>query len=264
MLGLLREVERLREHQLSLRDRRRGLLEVETALREDRAEEARTLLGLQASALVHDAENAAMVVELLEEHLKAIHSLPAHRLYEALARAVRDAGRATGNQARLALLGGEVAADKRLLESLRGPLLHLVRNAVDHGIEDPAVRDAAGKHREGVITLRFEQQGNLLLVEVSDDGSRGPRAPAPGRRRRSPPPAAPAAQSRVITPSRCLPAASQAVITLRFEQQGNLLLVEVKPTTAAWTRSVSARPPSSGRLNRRPSSRPWTRRPCWS
>ncbi|HXC65179.1 MAG TPA: ATP-binding protein, partial [bacterium] len=95
---------------------------------------------------------------------------PARRLYEALARAVRDACRATGKQARLALLGGEVAADKRLLESLRGPLLHLVRNALDHGIEDPALRDAAGKHREGVITLRFEQQGNLLLVEVSDDG----------------------------------------------------------------------------------------------
>jgi len=170
VLGLLREVERLREHQLSLRDRRRGLLEVETALRDDRVEEARTLLGLQASALAHDAENAAMVVELLEEHLKAIHSLPAHRLYEALARAVRDACRATGKQARLALLGGEVAADKRLLESLRGPLLHLVRNALDHGIEDPALRDAAGKHREGVITLRFEQQGNLLLVEVADDG----------------------------------------------------------------------------------------------
>ena len=170
VLGLMREVERLREHQLSLRDRGRGLLEVEAALREGRVEEARTLLGLQASAMVHDAENAAMVVELLEEQLKAIHSLPARRLYEALARAVRDACRATGKQARLALLGGEVAADKRLLESLRGPLLHLVRNALDHGIEDPALRDAAGKHREGVITLRFEQQGNLLLVEVADDG----------------------------------------------------------------------------------------------
>jgi chemotaxis protein histidine kinase CheA/CheY-like chemotaxis protein len=83
---------------------------------------------------------------------------------------VRDACRVTGKQARLALLGGEVAADKRLLEGLRGALLHLVRNAVDHGIEAPEARDAQGKHQEGVITLRFEQQGNLLVVECSDDG----------------------------------------------------------------------------------------------
>lgn len=170
VLGMLRDVERLREHQLALRDRRLGLQRADRALAEGRVEEARTGLGLLATALAFDAENAATVVELLEERLKAIHSLPVHRLFEPLTRAVRDACRITGKQARLALLGGEVAADKRLLESLRGSLLHLVRNAVDHGIEDPAVRDAAGKHREGVITLRFEQQGNLLVVEVSDDG----------------------------------------------------------------------------------------------
>jgi two-component system chemotaxis sensor kinase CheA len=170
VLGMLRDVERLREHQLALRDRRGALQRADAALREGSLDEARTALGLLASALAHDAENAATVVELLEERLKAIHSLPVHRLFEPLTRAVRDACRITGKQARLALLGGEVAADKRLLESLRGPLLHLVRNAVDHGIEDPAVRDAAGKHREGVITLRFEQQGNLLVVEVADDG----------------------------------------------------------------------------------------------
>ena len=170
VLGMLRDVDRLREHQLALRDRRNALQRADAALREGRLEEARTALGLLASALAHDAENAATVVELLEERLRSIHSLPVHRLFEPLTRAVRDACRITGKQARLALLGGEVAADKRLLESLRGSLLHLVRNAVDHGIEDPAVRDAAGKHREGVITLRFEQQGNLLVVEVSDDG----------------------------------------------------------------------------------------------
>jgi chemotaxis protein histidine kinase CheA len=170
VLGLLRDVERLREHQLGLRDRRRELLRAAEALREGDLELARTILGQADASLGHDAENAATVIELLEERLKAIHSLPASRLLEPLARAVRDACRVTGKQARLALLGGEVAADKRLLESLRGPLLHLVRNAVDHGIEAPQARDAAGKHQEGVITLRFEQQGNLLLVECSDDG----------------------------------------------------------------------------------------------
>lgn len=170
VLGMLRDVERLREHQLGLRDRKRELERAELALKEGRLEEARTVLGALSASLAHDAENAATVIELLEERLKAVHSLPASRLLEPLARAVRDACRLTGKQARLALVGGEVAADKRLLESLRGPLMHLVRNAVDHGIEAPEVRDAAGKHKEGVITLRFEQQGNLLVVEASDDG----------------------------------------------------------------------------------------------
>lgn len=170
VLGLLRDVERLREHQLSLRDRRLGIARAATGIREGRVEEARTQLGLLEAALAHDVENAATLVELLEERLKTIHSLPLGRLQEPLARALRDACRQTGKQARLALLGGEIAVDKRLIESLRGSLLHLVRNAVDHGIEAPEVRDAAGKHREGVVTIRFEQEGNLLLVEVADDG----------------------------------------------------------------------------------------------
>lgn len=170
VLGMLRDLEHLREHQLGLRDRRRDLEQARQVLKGGRLEEARTRLGLLEAALAHDAENAATVVERLEERLKAIHSLPVGRLLEPLARTVRDACRLTGKQARLALLGGEQMVDKRLLEALHGPLLHLVRNAVDHGIEAPDVRDAAGKHKEGVITLRFEQQGNLLLVEVADDG----------------------------------------------------------------------------------------------
>jgi chemotaxis protein histidine kinase CheA len=170
VLGLLRDVERLREHQISLRDRRAGMRLALTDLGAGRIEEARTRMGLLESALAHDVENSATLVELLEESLKAIHSLPTGGLAEPLGRALRDACRATGKQARLAFLGGEVAVDKRLIESLRGPLLHLVRNAVDHGIEPPGVRDAAGKHREGVVSIRFEQEGNLLLVEVADDG----------------------------------------------------------------------------------------------
>ena len=174
VLGLLREVERLREHQLSLRDRKRELERLKLALRSNgpqAIQEALTLAGPLEAAMAHDAENAATVVELLEERLKAIHSVPVSRALEPLQRSVRDACRLTGKQVRLALVGGEVAVDKRLLEALRGPLLHLVRNAVDHGIEAPDLRDAQGKHREGVITLRVEQQGNLLVLEVADDGA---------------------------------------------------------------------------------------------
>ena len=61
--------------------------------------------------------------------------------------------------------------DRRLLEALKGPLIHLVRNAVDHGLEKPAEREAAGKHGEGVLLLRVELQGKLATVEMADDGA---------------------------------------------------------------------------------------------
>ncbi len=60
--------------------------------------------------------------------------------------------------------------DRRILEGLKGPLVHLARNAMDHGLETPEERDAAGKHREGALVIRVEQQGNLLFLEFSDDG----------------------------------------------------------------------------------------------
>jgi len=83
---------------------------------------------------------------------------------------VRDVCKTTGKLARLSVVGGEVSLDRRILESLRGPLVHLVRNAVDHGIESPEVREGRGKHREGALVIRVEQQGNMLFIEVSDDG----------------------------------------------------------------------------------------------
>jgi chemotaxis protein histidine kinase CheA len=83
---------------------------------------------------------------------------------------VRDAARRRGKQARLSFVGGEVSFDRRIVEALGTPLLHLVRNAIAHGIEAPDQRAARGKHVEGVISIRFERLATLLFVEVSDDG----------------------------------------------------------------------------------------------
>jgi len=69
------------------------------------------------------------------------------------------------------VVGAEVSLDRRVLEQLRGPLVHLVRNAVDHGLEMPEAREARGKHPEGALTIRVEQQGNMLFIEVGDDGA---------------------------------------------------------------------------------------------
>ncbi len=85
-------------------------------------------------------------------------------------RTVRQTCRATGRKAELTLEGGELAIDTDILNALVEPLLHMLRNAVDHGIEPPAERAAAGKPESGQLHLAFRQDGNRIRVELTDDG----------------------------------------------------------------------------------------------
>jgi two-component system, chemotaxis family, sensor histidine kinase and response regulator WspE len=91
----------------------------------------------------------------------ALHGLP---------RLVRDLARSLGKRATLVLAGENTPVDRELLERLEAPLMHLLRNAVDHGIEAPDARRAAGKPEEGVVTLEARHVGGLLQITVSDDG----------------------------------------------------------------------------------------------
>ncbi len=89
---------------------------------------------------------------------------------EALPRAVRDVSASVGKPALLVIEGGDIQADRPVLELLREPLLHLVRNAVDHGLETPAQRIAAGKPEEGTVRVKASMRSDRLRVSVSDDG----------------------------------------------------------------------------------------------
>jgi chemotaxis protein histidine kinase CheA len=172
---LLHEVERLREVRLRIDERRR---EIERALQQldrlgiqaETAEARSQLMGVRR-ALGSDGEEAADIVASMEDGLKAISTMPVRTVIEPLHRAVRDLCKANGKQVRLSVVGAEVSLDRRVLEQLRAPLVHLVRNAVDHGLEMPDLREARGKHREGALTIRVEQQGNMLFIEVADDGA---------------------------------------------------------------------------------------------
>ncbi len=175
VISLLHEVARLREVRLRIEERRRELDRAvhqldRLGIQAETAEARAVLLGVRRS-LGADGEEAADIVASMEDGLKAISTMPVRTVIEPLRRAVRDLCKATGKQARLAVVGGEVSLDRRVLEQLRGPLVHLVRNAVDHGLEMPEVREARGKHREGALTIRVEQQGNMLFIEVADDGA---------------------------------------------------------------------------------------------
>ena len=90
--------------------------------------------------------------------------------WKSLPRAVRDVSKIAGKKARLEMVGEGIELDRTIIEAVRDPMLHLVRNAVDHGLEDPETRKANGKDETGTVRLSAVQDGGHVVVEVSDDG----------------------------------------------------------------------------------------------
>jgi two-component system, chemotaxis family, sensor kinase CheA len=107
----------------------------------------------------------------LRQQVMKLRMLPIARIFTKYHRTVRELSNTLGKRARLEIIGGDTELDKVLIEQLDDPLMHLVRNAVDHGLELPAARHTAGKPDEGVITLSAHHRGNQILVEVRDDGA---------------------------------------------------------------------------------------------
>lgn len=112
-----------------------------------------------------------MVDDLLEDMKKAL-MLPFSTLLELFPRLVRDLAKDRGKEIELSIVGEELEADRRLLEAMKDPLIHLVRNSIDHGIETPEGRLAAGKTRQGKIVIAIQpRSGNRVEIIVSDDGA---------------------------------------------------------------------------------------------
>lgn len=95
---------------------------------------------------------------------------PIKKVFGRFPRVVRDLARSLRKEIRLELIGEDTDLDKNLVEALADPLVHLVRNAVDHGIESPDDREANGKPREGVVILKASQEGDHIQLSISDDG----------------------------------------------------------------------------------------------
>ncbi len=96
---------------------------------------------------------------------------PIKKVFGRFPRVVRDLARSLKKEITLNLVGEETDLDKNLVEALADPLVHLVRNSVDHGIEMPDVREAAGKSRNGTVTLSASQEGDHILLTIEDDGA---------------------------------------------------------------------------------------------
>ncbi|HEV2112893.1 MAG TPA: chemotaxis protein CheA [Terriglobales bacterium] len=107
----------------------------------------------------------------LQEQVMSVRMVPVGPLFQQLVRAVRDISRSHNKLARLEIVGAEVEVDTRVLEQLKDPLLHMIRNAVDHGIETPEERHRKGKNPCGILTLKaFHSAGNIM-IQLSDDGA---------------------------------------------------------------------------------------------
>jgi two-component system chemotaxis sensor kinase CheA len=106
----------------------------------------------------------------LHERMMAVRTVPLRSLLGRFPRLVRDVAAEQSKQIRLETDGEDTEIDKAVMDLLADPLNHLVRNAIDHGIEDPATRQAAGKNPAGVVRIAARQSAGQLLIEVSDDG----------------------------------------------------------------------------------------------
>jgi two-component system chemotaxis sensor kinase CheA len=123
------------------------------------------------SALVRSAQRLGMITSELQEGIMKTRMQPIDHIWSKLPRVVRDLSTSLGKQVELVMQGRETELDRSLLEAVKDPLTHLVRNAVDHGIEEPERRTAAAKSPEGTLTLRAYHEGGHVAVEVADDGA---------------------------------------------------------------------------------------------
>ena len=120
--------------------------------------------------LKRTARQIGRITQELQVGAMALRLASINMIFERLPRIVRDIGLEEGKKVDLALSGADVELDRKVVEQLVDPLIHLVRNAVDHGIESPARRGEKGKPERGAIAVSASHEGNRVVVEVSDDG----------------------------------------------------------------------------------------------
>ncbi|MET1078168.1 MAG: chemotaxis protein CheA [Pseudomonas sp.] len=122
-------------------------------------------------AMAKAVSNLDVVTADLQTAVMKTRMQPIKKVFGRFPRLVRDLARSLKKEINLELVGEETDLDKNLVEALADPLVHLVRNSVDHGIESPEAREAAGKSRGGKIVLAAQQEGDHILLSISDDGN---------------------------------------------------------------------------------------------
>jgi two-component system chemotaxis sensor kinase CheA len=128
------------------------------------------LLGLSDHAFDKNLNQLSQIVSGLQKISMSLRMVPIRSTFQKMVRLVRDLSRASGKKVDLKMSGEDTEIDRNVVDELYEPLVHMIRNAADHGLETPEERRAAGKDDTGLIELRAYHQGGSILIEISDDG----------------------------------------------------------------------------------------------
>jgi two-component system, chemotaxis family, sensor kinase CheA len=128
------------------------------------------LAALRSPAVLRNLAQLARITGDLQKTAMSMRMVPVGGLFQKMSRLVRDLARKTGKRAEMEAIGGETELDRNVVEELADPLMHMVRNAADHGVEPPDERRAAGKDPTGRIRLRASHQAGHIVIEIADDG----------------------------------------------------------------------------------------------
>lgn len=123
------------------------------------------------SKLRSSTQNLGRIASELQEGVMKIRMVPINQIFSRFPRVVRDLQRDLNKKVELMIEGEDTELDKSVVEDLLDPIMHCVRNSVDHGIETPAERKASGKSESGTVILKASNEGNLIVIEIADDGA---------------------------------------------------------------------------------------------
>lgn len=126
--------------------------------------------GVQSPRMQRDIAQLTRITTDVQKTAMAMRMVPIGQLFRRMTRLVRDLARKSGKQADLELIGEDVQLDRNIVEELADPLIHMLRNSMDHGVEGPAERIAASKSAAGRVRLKASHQAGLIVIELSDDG----------------------------------------------------------------------------------------------
>jgi two-component system chemotaxis sensor kinase CheA len=178
------EFEKLPEEQHRRKDDKRSFVKIDTqkldelfdsvgemVITQNFVAENEEIRKLNSPQLTRTIENLSKITRLIQNRVMALRMVPVHDTFDKMKRVVRDASRKVNKEIEFKLDGEETEVDKTMVDSLSDPLIHIVRNAIDHGIEATAEdRKAAGKSAVGHVLLRAYHKGGNIAIEVRDDG----------------------------------------------------------------------------------------------
>lgn len=132
--------------------------------------EARSRHDELVDSLLEAAGHIGRITDELQEHIMKARMLPIEHVFNRFPRMIRDLAQKFGKEVRLVMEGQETELDRSVIEIISDPLIHMLRNSVDHGIEPPDERESLGKPRQGTIRLSARHEENYILIEIEDDG----------------------------------------------------------------------------------------------